>query len=118
MAQDALAPVRDAAPGDRPFLVLLLDDCLDLCFNLMYATLDYVRRAGAETVVFGPTADDFKLRLGCIQQRRSIYTALLNRVASVILSSLGKRLLPERPAPPTHHVIRDHDPCSPFYPVP
>jgi hypothetical protein len=90
---------------------------LDLCFNLMYAILDYVRRAGAETVVFGPTADDFKLRHGCIQQRRSIYTALFNRVASVILGSLGKRLLPKRPTPPSHHVIRDHDPCSPFYPV-
>ena len=94
-----------------------LNPRLDLCFNLMYATLDYVRRAGAETVVFGPTADDFKLRLGCIQQRRSIDTALLNRVAFVTLSSLGKRLLPERPAPSTHHVSRDHDPCSPFYPV-
>jgi hypothetical protein len=94
-----------------------LNPRLDLAFNVMYATLDYVRRAGAATVVFGQTSDDFKLRLGCTLQRPPFYSVSIDRVASMILSSLGKLLLPERPASATHYVIRNHDPCSTLYPV-
>jgi hypothetical protein len=32
--------------------------------------MDCAFRAGAETLVLGQTADDFKMRLGCRQERR------------------------------------------------
>jgi predicted N-acyltransferase len=84
-----------------------LNQHLDLYFNLMYAEMDYAFRAGAETLVFGQTADDFKVRLGCIQEGRSFYIAALGRGASLILSAAGKSLLPEPTPPPQHHVFRD-----------
>jgi len=90
-----------------------LNPSLDLYFNLMYAEMDYAFRAGAETLVFGQTADDFKLRLGCTQERRFFYIASLSRVASLILNAAGKLLLPEPPPPPTHHVFRDPDSPDP-----
>jgi predicted N-acyltransferase len=89
-----------------------LNPTLDLYFNLMYAEMDYAFRAGAQTLVFGQTADDFKLRLGCTQERRSFYIAPLNRVASLILTAAGKLLLPEPTPPANHHVFRDHDPLD------
>jgi predicted N-acyltransferase len=84
-----------------------LNPSLDLYFNLMYTEMDYAFRAGAKTLVFGQTADDFKVRLGCIQEPRSFYIAALGRGASLILSAAGRILLPEPPPPPQHHVFRD-----------
>ena len=52
-----------------------LNPHVDLYFNLMYAEMDHAFRAGAETLVFGQTADDFKTRLGCHQERRFFYVA-------------------------------------------
>ncbi len=89
---------------------------LDLCLSVMYASVDQVCRAGGETVAFGQTVDECKLRLGC-QQRRSFNIASINAVASTILCGLGKQLFPERPPSPTHLGIRNHDPCTPLYPV-
>jgi len=86
-----------------------LNPSVDLYFNLMYAEMDYAFRAGAETLVFGQTADDFKLRIGCTQERRYFYIAALGRIASLILNASGKLLLPEPPPSPTHHVFRDPD---------
>src|SRR5262249_32388295 len=57
-----------------------LNPSLDLYFNLMYAEMDFAFRAGAETLVFGQTADDFKVRLGCGQDRRFFYVAPASRV--------------------------------------
>jgi predicted N-acyltransferase len=113
-----------------------LNPSLDLYFNLMYAEMDYAFRAGAESLIFGQTADDFKLRLGCTQEQRFFYIASLGRVSSLILKAAGKLLLPDPPPPPTHHVFRDPDSrhpdqgrfgdgrpprqpdsCSPSYPV-
>jgi predicted N-acyltransferase len=86
-----------------------LNPSLDLYFNLMYAEMDYAFRAGAETVVLGQTADDFKLRLGCTQEPRFFYVAALSPVASLILKAAGNLVLPEPPPPPIHHVFRDRD---------
>jgi predicted N-acyltransferase len=87
-----------------------LNPTMDLYFNLMYAEMDVAFRAGAETLVFGQTADEFKVRLGCRQERRSFYVAPLSRVASLVLGTAGNLLLPEPPSPPTHHVFRDPEP--------
>ncbi len=73
----------------------------------MYAEMDYAFRAGAESLVFGQTADDFKMRLGCSQEPRSFYVASSGRVASLILEAAGNLLLPEPPPPPRHHVFRE-----------
>jgi predicted N-acyltransferase len=87
-----------------------LNPLVDLYFNLMYAEMDCAFRAGAETLVFGQTADDFKTRLGCHQERRFFYVAPTGRVASLILRAAGAFLLPEPPRWATHHVFRDPDP--------
>ncbi|MGZ3381284.1 MAG: GNAT family N-acetyltransferase, partial [Isosphaeraceae bacterium] len=90
-----------------------LNPSLDLYFNLMYAEMDYAFRAGAEALVFGQTADDFKVRLGCNQERRFFYVASASRVGSLILKAAGEFLLPEPPRPATHHVFRDPDSLRP-----
>jgi predicted N-acyltransferase len=84
-----------------------LNPSLDLYFNLMYAEMDYAFRAGAEAIVFGQTADDFKTRLGCHQEQRFFYIAPAGPVAALILRTAGAFLLPEPPPPPTHHVFRE-----------
>jgi len=71
--------------------------------------MDYAFRAGAEALVFGQTADDFKVRLGCNQERRFFYVAAASLVGSLILKAAGEFLLPEPPRPATHHVFRDPD---------
>ena len=88
-----------------------LNPSLDLYFNLMYAEMDQAFRAGAETMVFGQTADDFKSRLGCSQERRFFYVAPVGLIAELILRAAGRHLLPDPPPPPTHHVFRDLDPA-------
>ncbi|MBV8126132.1 MAG: GNAT family N-acetyltransferase [Planctomycetaceae bacterium] len=90
-----------------------LNPSLDLYFNLMYAEMDQAFRAGAETLVLGQTADDFKSRLGCRQERRFFYIASVGLVANLILEAAGRLLLPEPPPPPIHHVFRDPDPPHP-----
>jgi hypothetical protein len=90
-----------------------LNPSLDLYFNLMYAEMDQAFHAGAETLIIGQTADDFKSRLGCKQARRFFYIASVGPVANLILRAAGRLLLPEPPAPPTHHVFRDPDPPHP-----
>ena len=90
-----------------------LNPSLDLYFNLMYAEMDQAFRAGAETLIVGQTADDFKSRLGCKQERRFFYIASVGRVANLILQAAGRLLLPEPPHPPTHHVFRDSNPPHP-----
>ena len=86
-----------------------LNSRYDLYFNLMYAEMDYAFRAGSEKIEFGQTADDFKIRLGCIQEQRYFYIKAVGPVASLILKVAGNLLLPEPPPPPTHHVFRDPD---------
>jgi predicted N-acyltransferase len=95
-----------------------LNPSVDLYFNLMYAEMDYAFRAGADTLVIGQTADEFKLRLGCRQEQRFFYVAAVSRVAHLILKAAGKLLIPEPPLPQTHHVFRDEMvSCSPSYPA-
>jgi predicted N-acyltransferase len=87
-----------------------LNPSLDLYFNLMYAEMDYAFRAVAETLVFGQTADDFKVRLGCDQEERFFYVAPAGPIGALILRAAGAFLLPEPARPATHHVIRDPAP--------
>jgi predicted N-acyltransferase len=89
-----------------------LNPSLDLYFNLMYAEMDYAFRAGAEALVFGQTADDFKVRLGCDQERRFFYVAPVGLVGSLILNVAGGFLLPEPPPPAIHRVFRDPETAS------
>ena len=86
-----------------------LNPSLDLYFNLMYAEMDCAFKAGAEIQVFGQTADDFKTRLGCHQERRFFYVASTGRVAGLILGAAGAFLMPEPPRWAAHHVFRDPD---------
>ena len=87
-----------------------LNPSLDLYFNLMYAEMDCAFAPARKTLVFGQTADDFKVRLGCHQERRFFYVAPTGRVAALILRAAGAFLLPEPPRRATHHVFRDPDP--------
>ena len=89
-----------------------LNPSLDLYFNLMYAEMDCAFRAGAQELVFGQTADDFKVRLGCNQERRYFYVAPAGVVGQLILKVAGEFLLPEPPQPATHHVFREPEPVS------
>ena len=89
-----------------------LNPSLDLYFNLMYAEMDRAFRVGAQELVFGQTADDFKVRLGCNQDRRFFYVAPAGVVGQIILKVAGEFLLPEPPQPATHHVFRDLEPVS------
>jgi predicted N-acyltransferase len=89
-----------------------LNPSLDLYFNLMYAEMDCAFRAGAETLVFGQTADDFKMRLGCHQERRFFYVASTGRGTALVLRAAGAFLLPEPPQWATHRVFRDLAPVS------
>jgi predicted N-acyltransferase len=89
-----------------------LNPTLDLYFNLMYAEMDCAFRAGAEALAFGQTADDFKTRLGCHQERRFFYVAPAGRVADLILRAAGSLLLPEPARWATHHVFRDTAPVA------
>jgi predicted N-acyltransferase len=86
-----------------------LNTGLDLYFNLMYMEMDFAFRAGATSLVFGQTADDFKVRLGCSQTPRFFYIASASPIGSLILKAAGKLLLPEPPQPETHHVFRAAD---------
>jgi len=86
-----------------------LNPSLDLYFNLMYAEMDLAFRAQAGAIVFGQTADDFKVRLGCSQESRFFYVAPAGRVASLILKAGGRFMLPEPPRPADHHVFRIAD---------
>jgi predicted N-acyltransferase len=86
-----------------------LNPSLDLYFNLMYAEMDFAFRAGADALVFGQTADDFKVRLGFSQEQRFFYIAAASGVGSLILKVAGDFLLPEPPQPATHHVFREGD---------
>ena len=88
-----------------------LNPSLDLYFNLMYAEMDQAFRAGTETLVIGQTADDFKSRLGCTQERRFFYVAPVGLVPKMILKAAGGLLLPEPPPAPINHVFRDADPA-------
>jgi Acetyltransferase (GNAT) domain len=87
-----------------------LNPSLDLYFNLMYAGMDCAFRAGAQRLVFGQTADDFKVRLGCNQERRYFYVAPAGFFGHLILKVAGEFLLPEPPQSATHHVFRDPEP--------
>jgi predicted N-acyltransferase len=102
--------------GDYYFLFAGLDydlnPSLDLYFNLMYAEMDCAFRAGAQRLVFGQTADDFKVRIGCNQERRYFYVAPAGLVGSLILKVAGEFLLPEPPQPMAHHVFREPEPVS------
>jgi Acetyltransferase (GNAT) domain len=89
-----------------------LNPSLDLYFNLMYAEMDCAFRAGAESLVFGQTTDDFKARLGCDQDRRFFYVTPTGFFGFLILKVAGDFLLPEPPRPPIHHVFRDPEPVS------
>jgi hypothetical protein len=84
-----------------------LNPSLDLYFNLMYAEMDFAFRAGAETLVIGQTADDFKARLGCSQDPRFFYVAPASRVGSLTLRVAGGFLISEPPPPTPHHVFRE-----------
>jgi hypothetical protein len=84
-----------------------LNPSMDLYFNLMYAEMDCAFRAGARSLIFGQTADDFKMRLGCLQEPRFFYVASVSGVGSLILKAAGGLLLPEPPRPALHHVFRD-----------
>ena len=75
----------------------------------MYAEMDFAFRAGAASLVFGQTADDFKVRLGCSQTPRFFYIASASRIGSLVLKAAGKLLLPEPPRPAAHHVFRVPD---------
>ena len=84
-----------------------MNPSLDLYFNLMYAEMDFAFTAGAETHVFGQTADDFKSRLGCHQERRYFYVAPTGRVAGLFLEP---PVLPDAAgatAMGTHRVFRE-----------
>jgi predicted N-acyltransferase len=89
-----------------------LNPSLDLYFNLMYAEMDCAFRAGAQELVFGQTADEFKVRLGCNQERRYFYVAPAGLVGSLVLKVAGEFLLPEPPQPMAHHVFREPEPVS------
>jgi len=89
-----------------------LNSRLDLYFNLFYAEMDQAFRAGAETLVLGQTADDFKTRLGCRQERRFIYVAPAGPIAALVLRAAGSRLLPEPRQWPPRHVFRDPEPAA------
>ena len=68
-----------------------LNPSLDLYFNLMYAEMDQAFRAGAETLVFGQTADDFKVATR--MQTRSGDSSTSHRWASsryLILQAAGR----------------------------
>jgi predicted N-acyltransferase len=91
-----------------------LNPTLDLYFNLMYAEMDFAFRTGASAIVFGQTADDFKMRLGCSQERRFFYVASASRAGSAFLKTLGEYLLPEPPHAAIHHVFRDPAPLRPI----
>jgi hypothetical protein len=82
---------------------------MDLYFNVMYAEMDFAFRAGATSLVFGQTADDFKVRLGCTQEGRFFYLAPVGISASLILRFAGDRLFPEPPPAPVHHPFPSSD---------
>ena len=86
-----------------------LNPSVDLYFNLMYAEMDCAFRAGADALVFGQTADDFKVRLGCSQEPRFFYMAPASLIGSVVLKTAGNFLLPEPRQPAIHHVFRDSE---------
>ncbi len=88
----------------------------DLYFNVMYAEMDFAFRLGAESLIFGQTADDFKIRLGCTQQRLSFYVAPVGLSAALIHRFAGKILFPEPPPAPVHHVFPDSN--SRLAPIP
>jgi hypothetical protein len=89
-----------------------LNPSLDFYFNLMHAEMDNAFRGGAEALVFGQTADDFKVRLGCDQERRFFYVAPAGLVGSSVLRVAGGLLLPEPPRPATHRVFHDPESAS------
>jgi hypothetical protein len=45
----------------------------DVYFTTMYKHLDSALRANVSKIHFGQDSDDFKMRLGCVQEARHVY---------------------------------------------
>lgn len=79
----------------------------DLYFNLMMHDLDFALRRGASTIAFGQTADDFKSRLGFVQEPRSIFVRGVSGWFHALIGLSSGLVLPKFPAAAPRDLFRD-----------
>ena len=79
---------------------------LDLYFNIVYAALGSALRKQPARIEFGQTADRFKARLGCRQEKRFAF-ARGTRWWTRILCRFGETLIVRVPEPPKFDIYRD-----------
>ena len=77
----------------------------DAYFNLTYHELDFALRSGVQEIHLGQTADDFKSRLGAVQNNRWFFLKPLRWKARVVLNLAADRVLPTFPPAPPRHVF-------------
>jgi Acetyltransferase (GNAT) domain len=78
----------------------------DLYFNLIYEGLDDALRSGADRINLGQTADAFKARLGCDQERLFFYIRGTGRFSSWVLRQGAGLLFPDPPEVRKHEVFK------------
>ncbi|HEX4000051.1 MAG TPA: GNAT family N-acetyltransferase [Pirellulales bacterium] len=74
----------------------------DLYFNTMLRGIDVALQKGATDIFVGQAADDFKARIGCVQQPRFLYLKSPNRLLQAIFRRIARFVFP-KPTPPQQH---------------
>lgn len=81
-----------AGPDQHILLLLGYDDSIsrdtDLYFNLIYRSLEQGLSPTVRIVHFGGAADDFKKRIGCVGEWRTIYVKATNPISQSLLKAV------------------------------
>jgi predicted N-acyltransferase len=78
----------------------------DLYFNLYYADMDRFFRSGAKRMHIGQTSDEFKARLGSVQQPLYFYTRAVNPILNAGLRAISKWAFPPVAKTPWRDVFK------------
>ena len=84
----------------------------DLYFNLMMRDMDYGIRTGSTHVFMGQSSDDFKSRLGCVQQPLSIYVKLRNKTFNWCMHKLASVVFPPHEGAPVRDLLKADAPTE------
>lgn len=69
----------------------------DLYFNLIYRSLDQGFSSAVHIIHFGAAADDFKKRIGCVGEWRTIYVKATNPISQSLLKAVFPLVFEARP---------------------
>lgn len=109
---DAVVAFSWIASTDRECCILFagvrddLNHAFDLYFNVMYESLDFALRQGVAAIQVGQSADGFKARLGCQNERRLVYVRGVGAFMALILRHVLIKLVPAPTPVPVFDIYR------------